>query len=113
MRALTLVLAIGLPLGACGQSNDAEAEREGPAMTANAISSNDITAIDAVTGEAANMAADTVIDRELVEGGNDAGNNAAGADRPRRPARSATSRTSRAAPASNQAAPAPDGNRAD
>lgn len=88
MRALVLFLAIALPLSACGKSNDAEGDTEGSAMTANAISSNDITAIDAVTGEAANIAADIQIDANLLAGAN-AGNASASADgpRPRRAAR--------------------------
>ena len=107
MRALVLLLAIALPLGACGKSNEAEGEAQGSAMTANAISSNDITAIDAVTGEAANIAADVQIDANLLADAN-AGNASAPADgsRPRRSTRPANSTGSRAPAPANDSAPA-------
>ncbi|MEO7654807.1 MAG: hypothetical protein ABIS23_03885 [Sphingomicrobium sp.] len=71
MRLLFLVPALGLSLAACGKS-ETENQNAGRAMTAEAISSNDVTAIDAVTGEAANMAADVDITRELNAGANGA-----------------------------------------
>ena len=84
MRPLLLVLVLSLPLLACGKSNQAEENAQGPGMTAEAISSNDVTAIDAVTGEAANIAADVVLDANLINESNASGNSAAGAERPRR-----------------------------
>jgi hypothetical protein len=102
MRLLVPALALAFPLAACGESNEAEGERDTSAMTANAISSNDITAIDAVTGEAANMAADVQIDANLLEDENAAGNEAAGSDRPRRPARP-TGSSRNSAPANDSA----------
>ena len=108
MRALVMVLAIALPISACGKSDDAEGEREGAAMTANAISSNDITAIDAVTGESANIAADVVIDANLIADANEFGNDAGSARRPRRSGRSATPAGTAAPATANQAAPAPE-----
>ena len=58
MRAL-LITVLALVLAACGK-NDQAANNENIAdsLTANSIVSNDVTAIDAVTGDAANMAAD-------------------------------------------------------
>jgi len=56
---LLLVLALPLALAACNKGdssqNRAEAERN---VTTEVASTNDTTAIDAATGEAANMAAD-------------------------------------------------------
>ena len=111
MRALVFLLATALPLGACGKSGEAEGEREGAAMTANAISSNDITAIDAVTGEAANIAADVQIDANLLADANASGNEAEASDRPRRPAR-ATPRSGASSSPASAGAPAAEANSA-
>ena len=112
MRALVLLLAIAVPLGACGKSGEAEGEREGSAMTANAISSNDITAIDAVTGEAANIAADVQIDANLIADGNAASNEASTSQRPRRPARPAGTPAASAPAIDSAPAAAPEANSA-
>jgi hypothetical protein len=60
MRRLILIAAVAIALGACGRSSQQETnEVTGENLTAESIgSSNDVTAIDAVTGDAANMAAD-------------------------------------------------------
>jgi hypothetical protein len=59
MRALIPIAGVALVLGGCGnngqKSND---QNVGETLTAENIVSNDVTAIDAVTGDAANMAAD-------------------------------------------------------
>ena len=59
MRALILVAAAALSLAACKNNdqhdNTANVDEN---LTAENIVSNDVTAIDAVTGDAANMAAD-------------------------------------------------------
>ena len=65
MRLLIFVPALALGLAACGKSDGTEERNADRVMTAEAITSNDVTAIDAVTGEAANMAADVDITREL------------------------------------------------
>ena len=59
MRALLLIAGAALALSGCsrggqGENNQAAAE----SLTPQNIVSNDVTAIDAVTGDAANMAAD-------------------------------------------------------
>jgi hypothetical protein len=111
-----MILLFSVTLVACGQSDDAQESREGPAMTAEAISSNDVTAIDAVTGEAANIAADVVLDANLLAEGNESANGSAAAERPRRGgASSAPARPRSAPPASetNQAAPEPESNAAE
>ena len=114
MRALVLLLAIAVPLGACGKSDVAEQEGQGSAMTANAISSNDITAIDAVTGEAANIAADVQIDANLIADDNASGNQASPSERRRRPARPSPGTGAGPPPANDSpAAAVPEANSAD
>jgi len=102
MRLLLLTPALALCLSACGKGDDTEAQNAGRALTAEAISSNDVTAIDAVTGEAANMAEDVDFTAEL----NNAADNAAGngSSARRRP----QSRDSATRPASSSPAPAPE-----
>ena len=73
MRAITFAVAAALTLTACGKDEAADESRSGSNLTAAAIASNDVTAIDAVTGEAANMAADV----ELTENMGNALENAA------------------------------------
>jgi hypothetical protein len=60
MRRLILIAAVAIGLCACGKNGQQETnEIAGENLTAESIgSSNDVTAIDAVTGDAANMAAD-------------------------------------------------------
>jgi len=60
MRAKTITIcALALLAAACGGKGQADVSANADTgLTAAAISSNDVTAIDAVTGEAANMAAD-------------------------------------------------------
>jgi hypothetical protein len=62
MRALILIAAV-LALAAC-KNNDQAANTQNvdESMTAENIVSNDVTAIDAVTGDAANMAAEAGLD---------------------------------------------------
>ena len=62
MRALILI-AGALALAACGKNNQAaDTQNVDETLTAENIVSNDVTAIDAVTGDAANMAAESNID---------------------------------------------------
>ena len=59
MRALMLVAAAALALGACRNNDQTDNNQNiDENLTAENIVSNDVTAIDAVTGDAANMAAD-------------------------------------------------------
>ena len=59
MRALLLIAGATLALAACGKNDQSGAiQNAGDDLTAANIVSNDVTAIDAVTGDAANMAAD-------------------------------------------------------
>ena len=63
MRPLILVagaLALTLPLAACGNNDQSDNTTNiDENLTAENIVSNDVTAIDAVTGDDANMAAET------------------------------------------------------
>lgn len=59
MRALILIAGAALALGGCGNNDQKDNDQNvGDNLTAESIVSNDVTAIDAVTGDAANMAAD-------------------------------------------------------
>jgi len=73
MRALFLIAAV-LTLSACGSDEQAANETaRDDGLTADRIVANDVTAIDAVTGDAANMAADvnyTEVDNLAVNGTN-------------------------------------------
>ena len=104
MRLLLLTPALALCLVACGKGDDSEAQNAGRALTAETISSNDVTAIDAVTGEAANMAEDVELTLEMNNGADPAGSVGNGSSARRRPQGSAPA----TAPASNTAAPAPE-----
>ena len=58
-RLILVAAATALSLCSCGKKADSELNANADTgLTADAIGSNDVTAIDAVTGEAANMAAD-------------------------------------------------------
>ena len=63
MRALILIAgALALPLAACGNNDQTDnTANVDESLTAENIVSNDVTAIDAVTGDAANMAAESDI----------------------------------------------------
>ena len=59
MRALLLIAGAALALGGCGNNDQKDNSLNvDENLTAENIVSNDVTAIDAVTGDAANMAAD-------------------------------------------------------
>ena len=102
MRLLILTAAV-LALSACGKNNQAgTTQNADEGMTAESIVSNDVTAIDAVTGDAANMAADVDMNYgNLDENVGDTSDSA----QPSKPAaakarKSAPSESSTAAPAS-------------
>lgn len=98
MRLITLALTLALPLAACGKKDGENQNSERSGMTAGAISSNDITAIDAVTGEAANMAADVDFNAEAANALENAAENEAGSERS----------TARSSPGSSEPATEPD-----
>ena len=73
---VTLLLTAMLALAACGKNDQANSvQNAGDSLTAEDIVSNDVTAIDAVTGDAANMAMDVDMnfgssaDNQAVSGG--------------------------------------------
>ena len=107
MRALILIAGAALALGAC-RNNDQSGNTVNldQGLTAENIITNDVTAIDAVTGADANMAAD-VNYIEIPEGNAGAGN---GSSRTRTTGASAATPSSNAAesavPAGNAAATA-------
>ena len=75
MRVLVLI-AGALALAACSNNDQADnSQNVDENLTAENIVSNDVTAIDAVTGDAANMAADVDLNfGSLVENGDQAAN---------------------------------------
>ena len=82
MRRLILLAGAAVALSACGSDQQSENNvNVDQALGAENIVANDITAIDAVTAAAANMAADVEVGNELIA--NLDGN--AAAERPRRP----------------------------
>jgi hypothetical protein len=59
MRSIILITAAALALAACGKNDASEnTQNVDQSLGADNIVANDVTAIDAVTGDAANMAAD-------------------------------------------------------
>ncbi|MFL6760787.1 hypothetical protein [Sphingomonas sp.] len=59
MRAILLIAGAALALGGCGNNDQSDnTQNIDENLSAENIVSNDVTAIDAVTGDAANMAAD-------------------------------------------------------
>lgn len=71
MRVLILFAGASLALSACGKNQPAGNDREPAAndLSAEKIVANDVTAIDAVTADSANIAAD--VDYNLEENGLD------------------------------------------
>jgi hypothetical protein len=68
MRALILIAGAALALAACGKNDQAgNTANIDEVLAAENVASNDVTAIDAVTGEDSNMAADVAL---LNEGDN-------------------------------------------
>ena len=109
MRASILLAGPALFLAACGSNNQADTTiNADQGLSAESFSSNDVTAIDAVTGDDSNMAADV---NYVVEADNSADNGSSSSptlsksDSPRRP--SAQSNTSAPAPAPTANATAP------
>jgi hypothetical protein len=71
------LIAAALLLAACGKNGQADqTQNADDNLTADSIVSNDVTAIDAVTGDAANMAADVDMNfGNLEASGNDSSGN--------------------------------------
>ena len=100
MRAQLLLAAL-LALSACGGNNQAaNTMNVDENLAADNIVSNDVTAIDAVTGDAANMAAD--VDMNFGNLDESAVNTTSNASRPARPAPTR--------PAPEKSAPPPESN---
>lgn len=82
MARIKLVVAASLALAACG-SQDQPSEQTGVEQDVNVVTAtgNDVTAIDAATGDDANMAADVEFSmNELGDLGNETNEVAANAD---------------------------------
>ncbi len=95
MRALILI-AGALCLAACGKNDQTDnSQNIDENLTAENIVSNDVTAIDAVTGDAANMAAESDV--------NDIGNAPANGGNMAAPAKPASKRPAASSKASSKA----------
>ena len=67
MRALIIFAGAALTLSACGNNGQSGNNNNlDDNLTAESIVANDVTAIDAVTADAANMAADVNYENEVV-----------------------------------------------
>ena len=93
MRGWIVLAGAAAALAGCGNNNQADDSQDlNQSLTASNIVANDVTAIDAVTGDAANMAEDVDFTEALAnELGEADGNASASTARPRRPS-DATSR---------------------
>jgi len=90
MRLIFLAAALTLALAACGKNNQVgQNQNADENMSAESIVANDVTAIDAVTGDAANMAADVNYEEFANEAGADNATEATPEPRARRAAASA------------------------
>ena len=113
IRALALVSAASLFLAGCGGS-DQQANNTvniDQAVLSDELAANDVTAIDAVTGDAANMAADVDINftNAMLDKADDSGSKSDSAtSRPRSKAPAST--TNSAAPAAEPATNTATGN---
>jgi hypothetical protein len=88
MRAHLLIACAALALAGCGKSSQSDGTLNADDnLTAASIVSNDVTAIDAVTGDAANMAADVDMNfGGVAENGSTATSNEASPSSPKRSA---------------------------
>ena len=78
MRALFLIACAAIALGGCGKTSQSDTTQNSDDLTAASIVSNDVTAIDAVTGDAANMAEDVDMNfGDLEQNGSSADSNEA------------------------------------
>jgi hypothetical protein len=114
MRVLILAAGALLGLSACGGGGQAEnAATADQVLSAENIVTNDVTAIDAVTAEAANMAADVDINftNEQLDRGGEPGS---AARAPARGSKTGPSRTTPDRPAATSPAtgPVPEENQA-
>ena len=112
MRALILAAGAALALTACGNNDQTDnTQNVDENLSAENIVSNDVTAIDAVTGDAANMAADVnyqEFDNSVAASDSGNGSAQAAPPRPKRPSSKPASSSS--APAAGNAASSAAGN---
>jgi hypothetical protein len=111
MRPFVLFAITALALAACDKDPAADSgNNAGGTLTADTIVANDVTAIDAVTADAANMAADINYAEALAELSNNGDSNASGgnASRSRRSTPGAAPPTRAAGP--TETPPDPDTN---
>ena len=115
MRASILIAGTALALTGCGDNGQSgNAANIDQSLSAGAITSNDVTAIDAVTGADANMAADVNYLDAADDTGNGTGNASAKGSKPAKSTASGDAASgptaSPSAPAGNAATPATTNN---
>jgi len=106
MRLLILTAGASLALAACGNNDQSDnTTNVDENLTAENIVSNDVTAIDAVTGDAANMATDVNYTADLNDTlANDSNAAAPSSTRPRPRTSAPSSKPARPEPATEPAA---------
>lgn len=109
MRALICIGLAALTLGACGGGDSAENRAATEQnVTSEIAATNDVTAIDAATGQAANMAADVDYLPDEMNAAEANNNSASAAEPARRPsATRSTARTTSRPPAAEPRASEP------
>lgn len=113
-HGLILLACAALAVSGCGSNDQADiAANADTGLTADKIMTNDVTAIDAVTGEAANMAADVdysnLIDEDsAVEGNGSSSNTAKPSTSTAKPASKPASKPAAKPAAKPAPAPAPE-----
>ena len=112
MRFWILLAGPALLLAACGGNGQADNTINADAsLSAESFSSNDVTAIDAVTGDSANMAADVNYVSEFNDLGGSSGPSADRSSAPRRATGNAADANAAAPePAANATAPVTSNN---
>ena len=106
MRVLILI-AGALVLAACGNNDQSDNTTNiDENLTAENIVSNDVTAIDAVTGDAANMAAESPVDDITNLTGDQGNSNAFPKPKPQTDTPQGSSSTSKPAPSPVESTPA-------
>ena len=115
MRALILLTATALLLSGCNRgSSSSDQTDSGSSATNEVVSTNDITAIDAATGEAANMAPDVdyMPNDMAAAADSNAQQNQTAAPRARRPATKPAATSSAANSTATEPATTPSGDNA-
>ncbi len=113
-KTFPVALLAALALAGCGKQAAEDAATNGTAaVTAEEYSVNDVTAIDAVTGQAANMAADVQWnDGDSLDNGEDSSAETDNSSAPKKPTKTTRPAVKRTEPAPATEGSTPEGNSA-